>query len=234
MRTLIPVLLLSLLISGCATSKVKSAGQKIERVKEIQRVSYDQSYLYIQFSAIDRTRKTEGVFERWARMPLNRLWVNAERTARLTNLSYEPEIITYQGVEYSIIKYHLNDEISESPEYGWEIITDESTIGELTESVAIAKERNSEINPENPVFGEVDSDLFLFTYPDKDPQLVLVNRKEKKALVVWRFAKPSGYEFTPEKYRSIKAVATPLATTVDVVTLPVLIPVILTADPSGK
>tara|TARA_B100001971_G_scaffold208295_1_gene229911 strand:- start:576 stop:1280 length:705 start_codon:yes stop_codon:yes gene_type:complete len=223
------------LLSGCATSKVKQAGQKIERFRELQSLSYDEDHLYISFTAIDRTGKDKNEYIRWARLPISRVWNRAIDPIPGTHLARYPSEVEYQGEQYEVQVYQLNENISETDEFGWEIILDESLIGPMERAIAVQKESGSKVDSQSSIFGSSDSNLFLFTYPDRDPQLVLLNREEKKAVFVWRFAMPHGYEFTPEKYRGVKAAVTPLANTVDIVTLPVQIPAaIMTANPSGK
>lgn len=236
-------LALLVFLSGCASHKVHNMGLVTENLESITALSYDENFLYIQFAV-----KEEGesiARTRWAKASRQRIWKHAmkaehymssfsEYSLERQNLRDFPTSVEYSGTTYEIYFGIIFPSISDKKKSGWRIVHDAPKIQELTEAVAIQKESKSEINPQNPVFGESNSDLFLFTYPDRQPQLVLLDRDQKKAMLIREFKSPQTYVITEAEYTTLKAVATPLAATVDIATLPVLIPVILSADPSGK
>lgn len=241
MKALILTCLIVVLASGCS-HKLKELGKVKETVKEVKAVTSDSENLYMNL-LIEKEKSGSQIEEdRWVRMSRADAWERAKPVDGYVFGKREkvyPATVKYDGVTYDIYLGRLSNHVTNrESRWSWEMITSSPEIQGLEEMVEVHQLSGSEIDPQNPIFREADSDLFLFMFPSQVPQLVLLDREERKALLVREFQFPKQYVLEEKQYDAFKSAAMPLAKTADagalIIASPVLIPVLLNADFSGK
>lgn len=241
MKVLVLFALIVTLAGGCS-HKLKKLGQVTERVKEVQAVTSDPESLYMNLLIEKEKSGLTLEEERWVRMTRSDAWDRAKPVSDYVFGKREkayPATVEYDGVIYDIYLGRISNHVTNREStWSWKIITDSPKIEELKNLVEVQQSAGSEIDPQNPIFKASDSDLFLFLFPNQVPQLVLLDRTNKKALLVREFRFPDEYVIEAKQYDAFKAAAMPVAKTADVgaliIAAPVLIPVLLNTDFSGK
>lgn len=228
-------------VSACS-HRVENVGKVTERVKAVSAMRSDVENVYMRLILEKKKGNDEIEETRWLRASKEAFWKGSKPSTIYQSKKVReryPPVVEYDGEEYEIFLGNLSQSVSKEDGYGtWKLITEPTQLTALDEVEKVQQKSGTQIDPQNPIFGESKSDLFLFVYPDRVPEVVLLDHEENKALVIREFRHPSSYTITDDQYDTFKSAAMPVTKTVDVgaviLASPVLVPILLNADFSGK